>query len=33
MQNFFMFVAPFIVLIGSVIAAFWSAPKDGAIDK
>ncbi|WP_413062624.1 cytochrome bd oxidase small subunit CydS [Siminovitchia sp. 179-K 8D1 HS] len=31
MQNFFIFYAPFIVLIGAVIAAFWLAPKDGSI--
>lgn len=33
MQQFFIFYAPFIVLIVSIIAAFWSAPKDDAIKK
>ena len=31
MTEFLMFYAPFIVLIGSIIAAFWLAPKDGPL--
>lgn len=31
MTEFLMFYAPFIVLIGSIITAFWFAPKDGPL--
>lgn len=31
MSNFLMFVAPFIVLILSIIVAFWAALRDGPI--
>lgn len=31
MTNFFIFYAPFIVLVGSIVVAFWAASKDGAI--
>ncbi|WP_018704896.1 cytochrome bd oxidase small subunit CydS [Siminovitchia fordii] len=33
MQNFFIFYAPFIVLITAVAVAFWIAPKDRAVTK
>jgi hypothetical protein len=31
MTEFLMFYAPFIVLIGSIVTAFWFAPKDGPV--
>ncbi|PUB10476.1 hypothetical protein C8K15_11841 [Paenisporosarcina sp. OV554] len=31
MTEFLMFYAPFIVLIVSIITAFWFAPKDGPL--
>ncbi|WP_445678103.1 cytochrome bd oxidase small subunit CydS [Psychrobacillus sp. FSL H8-0484] len=31
MSDFFIFYAPFIVLIGSIVVAFWAASKDGVI--
>jgi hypothetical protein len=31
MTEFLMFYAPFIVLIGAIITAFWFAPKDGPL--
>ncbi|WP_425434985.1 cytochrome bd oxidase small subunit CydS [Paenisporosarcina indica] len=31
MSEFLMFYAPFIVLIGSIIVAFWFASKDGSV--
>ncbi|WP_445323046.1 cytochrome bd oxidase small subunit CydS [Psychrobacillus sp. FSL K6-2836] len=31
MTEFMIFYAPFIVLIGSIIVAFWAASKDGAV--
>ncbi|WP_413788962.1 cytochrome bd oxidase small subunit CydS [Psychrobacillus mangrovi] len=31
MADFLIFYAPFIVLIGSIIVAFWAASKDGAV--
>ncbi|MDW0111099.1 cytochrome bd oxidase small subunit CydS [Sporosarcina aquimarina] len=33
MENFIMFYAPFIVLIGLIIVAFFVAPMDGWADK
>lgn len=33
MNNFIMFVAPFVVLILAVAAVFWVAPKDKAISE
>ncbi|WP_397469514.1 cytochrome bd oxidase small subunit CydS [Psychrobacillus sp.] len=33
MTNFFIFYAPFIVLAGSIVVAFWAASKDGAIKE
>ena len=33
MTDFFIFYAPFIVLIGSIITAFWFAPKDGPVQE
>lgn len=33
MQNFLMFYAPFIVLIGSLVVAFWAALKDEPVQK
>lgn len=33
MTEFLMFYAPFIVLIGSIIVAFWAASKDGAVKE
>lgn len=33
MTEFLMFYAPFIVLVGSIIAAFWVASKDGVISE
>ena len=31
MSNFLMFIAPFIVLILSIVVAFWAALRDGPI--
>ncbi|WP_420849978.1 cytochrome bd oxidase small subunit CydS [Psychrobacillus vulpis] len=31
MTNFLIFYAPFIVVILSIIVAFWIAPKDKAV--
>lgn len=31
MTEFMIFYAPFIVLISSIIIAFWAASKDGAV--
>lgn len=31
MTDFMITYAPFIVLIGSIIVAFWAASKDGAV--
>lgn len=31
MTEFMIFYAPFIVLIASIIIAFWAASKDGAV--
>ncbi|WP_419959791.1 cytochrome bd oxidase small subunit CydS [Psychrobacillus sp. BM2] len=31
MTEFMIFYAPFIVLICSIIVAFWAASKDGAV--
>jgi hypothetical protein len=31
MTEFLMFYAPFLVLIASIIIAFWSATKDGPV--
>lgn len=33
MAEFMMFYAPFIVIIGSIAAAFWLAGKDEAIGE
>ncbi|NYF26253.1 hypothetical protein HDC33_003142 [Sporosarcina sp. JAI121] len=33
MTHFLMFYAPFIVLIGGLVAAFVIAPMDGAVNK
>lgn len=33
MQQFLMFYAPFLILIVSIIIAFWIAPKDQSITK
>lgn len=33
MQNFFMFFAPFLVLIISIILAFWVSLKDDLVSK
>lgn len=33
MQEFMIFVAPFLVLFGAIGAAFWIAPKDGPVTK
>ncbi len=31
MTHFLMFYAPFLVLFGAIITAFWFAPKDGPV--
>lgn len=31
MMEFLIFYAPFIVLIGSIIIAFWASTKDGPV--
>ncbi|MFD1040521.1 hypothetical protein ACFQ3N_19265 [Virgibacillus byunsanensis] len=31
MNDFFIFIAPPLVLIGSIALAFWAALKDGAV--
>ena len=31
MTDFMITYAPFIVLIGSIVVAFWAASKDGAV--
>lgn len=31
MNEFLMFYAPFIVIIGSIVTAFWVAGKDRAV--
>lgn len=31
MDNFVLFVAPFLVLIAGLCITFWVAPKDGAV--
>ncbi|WP_442956616.1 cytochrome bd oxidase small subunit CydS [Planococcus sp. CAU13] len=33
MQDFLIFYAPFLVLIGSIIFGFWFSLKDGPISK
>ncbi|MBP2257937.1 cytochrome bd oxidase small subunit CydS [Virgibacillus alimentarius] len=33
MQDFLIFVAPFIVLFGAIALAFWAALKDGPMSK
>ncbi|MFD1031409.1 cytochrome bd oxidase small subunit CydS [Metaplanococcus flavidus] len=33
MQDFLIFYAPFLVLIGSVIFGFWFALRDGVVSK
>ncbi|WP_445661397.1 cytochrome bd oxidase small subunit CydS [Bacillus sp. FSL K6-3431] len=33
MGNFFIFIAPFIVLFAAIGFAFWAALKDGPITK
>ncbi|MFF2754993.1 hypothetical protein ACFVR1_14735 [Psychrobacillus sp. NPDC058041] len=33
MTNFLIFYAPFIVLIASIAAAFWVAPKDKSVSE
>ncbi|MFZ7943873.1 cytochrome bd oxidase small subunit CydS [Bacillus sp. S3] len=33
MDKFLMFYAPFLVLIASILAAFWAARKDDAVKK
>ncbi|WP_420913217.1 cytochrome bd oxidase small subunit CydS [Indiicoccus explosivorum] len=33
MTEFLIFVAPFLVLFGSMIAGFWLAMKDGPVTK
>jgi hypothetical protein len=33
MSEFMMFYAPFIVIIGSIIAAFWLAGKELAVGE
>ncbi|WP_420490252.1 cytochrome bd oxidase small subunit CydS [Neobacillus drentensis] len=33
LDNFLMFYAPFLVLIASILGAFWIAPKDDAVKK
>ena len=33
MNEFLMFYAPFIVLIGALVFAFFVAPMDGAVKK
>ncbi|MFJ7728317.1 hypothetical protein ACIQXV_19475 [Neobacillus sp. NPDC097160] len=33
LDEFLMFYAPFLVLIASILAAFWIAPKDDAVEK
>ena len=33
MTSFLMFYAPFIVLIGAIVAAFFITPMDGAVRK
>jgi len=33
MTNFFIFYAPFIVLVAAIVVAFWVASKDGAVKE
>ncbi|WP_420490663.1 cytochrome bd oxidase small subunit CydS [Neobacillus drentensis] len=33
MDDFLLFYAPFLVLIASIAAAFWIAPKDDSVEK
>lgn len=33
MGNFLIFYAPFLVLIGSLVLAFWVGPKDRAVRR
>ena len=33
MGNFIIFYAPFLVLIASIVVAFWVAPMDGPVSK
>ncbi|WP_420798988.1 cytochrome bd oxidase small subunit CydS [Paenisporosarcina cavernae] len=33
MTEFLIFVAPFVVLIGTIILAFWVAPMNGPAEK
>jgi hypothetical protein len=32
-HDFLIFYAPFLVLLGAIIAAFWIALKDGQIEE
>ncbi|WP_420490622.1 cytochrome bd oxidase small subunit CydS [Neobacillus drentensis] len=33
MDDFLLFYAPFLVLIASIVVAFWIAPKDDSVGK
>ncbi|BAQ08791.1 hypothetical protein OXB_0319 [Bacillus sp. OxB-1] len=33
MNDFLIFYAPFVVLLGSLAVGFWIAPMDGAVTK
>ncbi|WP_391117498.1 cytochrome bd oxidase small subunit CydS [Psychrobacillus sp. L3] len=33
MTNFLIFYAPFIVVIASIVVAFWVAPKDKSVSE
>ncbi|WP_373408512.1 MULTISPECIES: cytochrome bd oxidase small subunit CydS [Bacillaceae] len=33
MDDFLLFYAPFLVMIVTIVVAFWIAPKDDSVDK
>lgn len=33
LNDFLIFVAPFLVIIAAVVVVFWAAAKDGAVTK
>ena len=33
LNDFLIFVAPFIVIFAAIVVVFWAAPKDGSVTK
>lgn len=33
MNDFLIFVAPFIIIVAAIVCAFWAAGKDGSVSN